>query len=215
MFRQFRSFDQTEFVVVGCDTSAGLGDYSTAVFLSKTHLDVPLVYHSKSIATDMTNSILPVLERLHDITGVKPTIAYERNNGGLFEMDRLASLNRANKYEIFQMPGYGNQTNDQTNKLGWDTNTATRPKMLSDLKDAIDNRVLIIRDKFIINELFSFITVQTTSTRRAEAEKGAHDDLVMALAIAWQLYQMVEMKKPIDSSNVVRQNAVNKAKWAI
>ena len=57
------------------------------------------------------------------------------------------------------------------------------------LKEAIDNRLLTIWDKPLINEMFAFIISQTSSSWKAQAEQGAHDDLIMALAIAWQLYQ--------------------------
>ncbi len=196
MFRQYRKIEKGEFFVVGADTSAGLSDRCAAQFLSKTRLDAPLVYHSKVIATEMTNAIFPVLNTIYDITGVKPVVAYERNNGGVFEMDRLASLNRENKFTIFEMPGYGKGVNNEGSKrLGWDTNTATRPRMLSDLKDAVDNQLLRIYDEQTISELYSFIIAKTTATEKAQAEKGAHDDLVMSLAIAWQLYQMCDIPK--------------------
>src|SRR5687767_9336314 len=124
MFRQYRSIESGEFFVVFADTSYGAGDYCAVQFLSKTKVDVPLVYHSKTIATNMTNELLPVLEKIHDIAGVKPIVAYERQNGGAFEMDRLAGLNRNNKFEIFRMPNRGNIDNPDPTKLGWDTNTA-------------------------------------------------------------------------------------------
>jgi hypothetical protein len=57
------------------------------------------------------------------------------------------------------------------------------------LKEAIDGRLLRIYDKQTISEMFSFIISQTSSSWKAQAESGAHDDLIMALAIAWQLYQ--------------------------
>ena len=189
MFRQYRPIEHGEFFVVFADTSYGAGDYCAVQFLSKTKLDVPLVYHSKTIATNMTNEIFPVLEKLFDVTGVKPVVAYERQNGGAFEMDRLAGLNRNNKFEIFKMVNRGNVDNPDATKLGWDTNTATRPTMLQDLKDAIDHSTLTIYDKPTITELYSFILVQMTSSIKAQAERGAHDDLVMSLAGAWQLYQ--------------------------
>lgn len=189
MFRQYREIQKKEFFVIFADPSAGMGDYCAVQFLSKTRLDVPLVFHSKIIATEMTNLIHPVVERLFDITEVKPTIAYERNNGGLFEMERLAALNRAGKYDIFKMPQSGRVENPDPVKLGWDTNTATRPKMLSDLKEAIDHGLLALYDKPTINELYSFVLVQTSSAYKAQAESGSHDDLIMSLAGAWQLYQ--------------------------
>ena len=189
MLNRYRKLEQGEFIVVGVDTAAGGGDYCAAQFLSKTKLDVPIVYHSKSLATEMTPILFSELERIYDITHIPPVIAYERNNGGVFEMERLAALNRLNKYRVFVMPTYGSIDNPQARKLGWDTNTATRPKMLADLKEAIDKRLIKIYDKRTINEMFSFIVVQTSTAWKAQAEKGANDDLVMALAIAWQLQQ--------------------------
>lgn len=204
MFRQYRPIEKGEFILIGADPAAGLGDYCAAHFLSKTKVDIPLIYHSKTIATDMTNLIYPVIERIFDKTGVKPVIAYERNNGGVFEMERLASMNRLGKFKLFKMPTKGRQDPPDAVKYGWDTNTATRPAMLGELKEAIDNKVLNIYDEVTITELYSFVVVQTTSTRKAQAEQGMHDDLVMSLAIAWQLYQQVDMPKTSEQiANVI------------
>lgn len=191
-FRQYREIIPGEFIVVFADTSAGGLDYSACQFLSKTKIDVPLVYHSKKLATEMTNEIFPILEKIHDITNIKPVIAYENNAGGIFELERLATLNRNYKFEIFKMPNVGKEDNPDPIKLGWSTNTSTRPRMLADLKDAIDHKALTVYDKPTINELFSFVVNQTSSIWKAQAEVGAHDDLIMSLAGAWQLYQMAE-----------------------
>jgi hypothetical protein len=191
-FRQYRKIETNEKFVVAADTSSGLGDYCAVQFLSKTKIDVPLVYHSKIIATEMTSAIFPVLEKIYDITGYKPIVAYERNAGGVFEMDRLASMNRLSKYEIYKMPTLGVINPSEPRKLGWDTNTATRPAMLTSLKEAIDNKLLRIYDKPTIEEMYSFVVVRSTATVKAQAESGMHDDLVMSLAIAWQLYQQVD-----------------------
>jgi hypothetical protein len=172
-----------------------------------------LVYHDKRLATEMTNSIFPVLERIFDTTGVKPTIAYERNNGGVFEMERLASLNRSGKFDIFRMPTFGSEDNPDPVKLGWDTTSATRPKMLSDLKEAIDKRLIMVYDVDTVNELFSFVLVQASSSWKAQAETGAHDDLVMSLAGVWQLYQNTNLT-PL-STNIPGPFAsyMNKSRW--
>lgn len=190
-WRRYREFGPGEFVVVFADTAAGGGDFCAAHFLSKDKLDIPLVYHKKVIATEMTPLIHEKLEEIFDITGVKPVIAYERNNGGFFEMDRLSTLNRHQKYVIYrEKVNQGTKYSDsQGPKLGWTTSSATRPVMLQMIKEAIDNRLLRIYDRPTINEMFSFIEVQTSTMWRAQAEKNAHDDLVMALAGAWQLYQ--------------------------
>lgn len=165
-----------------------MSDYSACQFLSKTKLDVPLVYHSKQMAREMTNVIVPVLNKIYRETGVKPLIAYERNNGGVFEMERVALMNEG-YYNVFKMPNVGKEHNPSPTRLGWDTNTATRPRMLTDLKEAIDNKLVTLYDKPTIEELYSFVITKTTTTEKAQAENGAHDDLVMSLAGAWQLQQ--------------------------
>lgn len=191
MFRRYRQYQKGEFIVVGVDTSWGGLDYCTAQFLSKTNLDVPVVYHSKVLATEMTPRIHTELERIHDQTGVRPVVAFERNNGGIAELERLATLNRNNKYTIYvERRGIGTTDEVETTiKLGWTTSSASRPTMLSMLKECIDNQLITIYDKPTINEMFAFIISQTSSSWKAQAENGAHDDLIMALAIAWQLYQ--------------------------
>lgn len=191
MFRRYRRYQPNEFIVVGVDTAWGGTDYCSAQFLSKTNLDIPTVYHSKVLASEMTPHIHSELERIYDETKVKPVVAFERNNGGIAEIERLATLNRNGKYRIYvEKSGIG--TTDvvgNTVKLGWTTSSATRPTMLSMLKEAIDNKLIQIYDKPTVNEMFSFIISQTSSAWKAQAEQGAHDDLIMALAIAWQLYQ--------------------------
>lgn len=191
MFRRYRTLQTGEFICVFADTAWGGNDYCAVQFLSKTMLDVPIVFHSKITATEMTPQIHLELEKIYDITHVKPVIAFERNNGGTAEIERLATLNRNGKYTIYQeKTNVGSTTNtNESPKLGWTTSSATRPTMLSMLKEAIDTRVLRLYDRPTINEMFSFVVVQTSSAWKAQAESGAHDDLIMSLAGAWQLYQ--------------------------
>jgi len=209
-FRKYRDFEKGEFVLCFADTAAGGGDFCAAHFLSKTKLDIPLVYHSKVIATEMTPRLHQKLEEIYDQTGVRPIVAYERNNGGFFEMDRMASLNRNQKYAIYRTKlNQGTKYGDKDSpKLGWDTNSATRPLMLGMIKEAIDQQLITIYDRPTINEMFSFIEVQTTSSWRAQAEKNAHDDLVMSLAGVWQMYQT---EKPAPTYN--RNRPKRKKNW--
>lgn len=191
-FRRYRNYEKGEFFVVFADTAWGGTDYCAVQFLSKTRLDVPVVYHSNVLATEMTPLIHTELEKIHDTTGVKPVIAFERNNGGVAEIERLAVLNRNGKYRIYEEKTYSlaDRTLEPTKrKLGWTTSSATRPTMLSMLKEAVDNKLIRIYDKPTVTEMFSFIVNQTSSSWKAQAEEGAHDDLIMALAGAWQLYQ--------------------------
>lgn len=201
MFKRYREPQAGEFFVVFADT-AGTGSDNCAVqFLSAKWLDVPIVYHSNVTASFMTPLIYEELNSIYDQTQVQSVVAFERNNGGSFELDRLARLNRYGKFRMYTMKNidpYGRQAD--TGKLGWDTNSATRPKMLGELKDAIEGDLIHVYHRQTVNELFSFII---KPSGRAEAEVGAHDDLVMALAGAWQLYQTERPIKDSGGSNVV------------
>jgi phage terminase large subunit len=187
-FRRYRPYKQGEFILVAADTSSGGGDYCAAQFLSKTNLDIPVVYHSEVTASEMTPQLHIELGRIHKETGVKPVVAYETNNGGVFELQRLATLNRDGHYIMYQQKRNVGTTEitENTIKYGFNTNSATRPAILQILKEAIDNRLIKIYDKPTINEMFAFIL---KPNGRPEAEKGAHDDLVMSLAIAYEMYQ--------------------------
>lgn len=191
MFRKYRDFHNNEFVLIFADTAWGGGDFCAAQFMSWNNLDVPQIYHKKGLASDMTPIIHNEAERIYEITKVKPVVCYERNNGGIAELERLVRLNRNQKYTIYQQrSGMGDRGNMKlTQKYGWDTSSATRPVMLSQLKEAVDNKLIRIYDKPTITEMYSFVEKQTATGWKPMAEKGAHDDLVMSLAGVWQMYQ--------------------------
>lgn len=176
--------------MVGVDTSWGGQDACCAQFLSVTRLDIPQIYHKKALGSEMTPVLHAELERIFDVTKVKPVVAVERQNGGVAEIERLVRLNRLGKYTIYQQRGsLGDRGNALSHKYGWDTSSLTRPVMLGMLKEAIDSQMIQIYDEPTINEMFSFIEKQTPTGWKPQAESGAHDDTIMALAIALQLFQ--------------------------
>lgn len=207
MFHRFRPLQQGEFIICFMDTAAGGVDYCAAQFLSHKWLDVPLVYHANVTCSYATPLIHEELKRIKKDTGIPPIVAFERNNGGNFEMDRLARLNMYGDYRIYTMKALSPTGRlEDSGKLGWDTNAATRPKMLQHLKDAIDGRLIHLYHRPTVNEMFSFII---KPTGKAEAEDGAHDDLVMALAGAWQLYQTEEPTREENGSGVVETTSMS------
>lgn len=196
MWKQYRQIKKNEFLLFAVDTASGGGDATTCQVLSKTRIDVPLVFRNLKSTTDFIPDLHRVLEANFDLTGMKPCLAFERNRGGDFLMDRMAAMNHLGKYDIFLMPDFGKDPKDKankmipgdtvvrTNKLGWDSNSSTRPKSLQELQEAVDKRLLKIYDKATLKELLSFVNING----KPQAERGSHDDLVMALAIAWQMF---------------------------
>lgn len=194
MFRQYREFQENEFIIAGGDCAQGGNDFNACQFLSVTHLDIPLVYHSRGTATNMTNAVHPVLEKIHDVTDLPPCVGFERNMGGASEMDRLEVLNRNFKYTVFKMPTIGQhkigEQAEETNSLGVATTTITRPMIMSLLKTMIDNNTIRIYDADTIDQLFSFVK---NNMGKPEAATGTFDDLVMALGIALFIREYVHV----------------------
>ena len=174
MFRLYREIDKGEFFVVAVDCAQGGIDANFGQFLSKSRVDVPLVFERNCVAAEMTPLIHEALEWLYSRTGVEPVVAFERQMGGVSAMSQLQTLNRNGHYRLYQRRKLGTIDGEvMTDVIGWDTNPQTRPQMLGDLKQAIDNKLIQIYDK----------------KGRAEAAANCHDDAVMSLAIAWQMYQ--------------------------
>ncbi|RLJ01422.1 MAG: hypothetical protein DRP08_05525 [Candidatus Aenigmatarchaeota archaeon] len=180
LIRQYRKIRKGEFFVVGVDTAAGGIDNCVAQFLSKTGTDIPLVYSENITATEATPKIKMMLDKVKEKTGIRPVVAYERNNGGVFEMERLLRMNKDDKYRGYEMMEYGTNKGRIPFKIGWETNGATRPKMLADFKEAIDNKLLRIYDQQTIDELYGFIIVQMKTRWKATADFGKHDDCFIA-----------------------------------
>lgn len=190
MFRLYRVPRPGEFFVVFIDTAGEGSDFNAGQFLSKNSVDVPLVLHYEGSITDVTPKLLPVGKYLRQKTGVRPVIAYETNNGGGYELERLNRLNKDGDFIIYCQYKLNTEGKlERTDKMGWNTNSATRPTMLTGVEDVVNNGLVTLYDLPTINEMFSFVKKMKPGGWRAEAEDGAHDDLIMSLAGAWQLYQ--------------------------
>ena len=198
MFRLYREIERGEFFVIGVDCAQGGIDANFGQFFSKSRVDVPLVFDKNCVAAEMTPLIHEALEWLYSTTGIEPVVAFERQMGGVSAMSQLQTLNRNGHYRIYQRRKLGTvQGEVLTDVIGWDTNPQTRPQMLGDLKQAIDNKLIHLYDEKTINELSKFII---NKKGRAEAASNCHDDAVMSLAIAWQLYQ----SETVPSSDCLR-----------
>ena len=198
----FRPLQKGEFILFFVDPSHGGGDNTAAQGLSHKWLDVPIVLHTPMTITAITPLIHELLIWVNSVTGVAPIVAFETNNGGDFELERLARLNRYGQYRIYTMKKLDPtaQKMIDTGILGWNTNTATRPKMLRELKDAIEGELIHVYHRMTVDECFSFII---GTSGKPEAEDNAHDDLVMSLAGVWQLYQTEQPMIDQSSGGVV------------
>ena len=208
MFTLYRKLRSGQFFVVFVDTAGEGSDYNAGHFLSKDSLDIPLVLHYEGSIVDVTPKLKAVLDWVFEETGVRPVIAYETNNGGGYELERLNRLNREQKFTIYcqYKLGSGGQL-ERTDKMGWNTNTATRPAMISGVEDLINNNLVTIYHTPTVNEMFSFVKKLKPGGWKAEAESGSTDDLILSLAGVWQLYQ-TEIKPHEEDKNDLTSGSI-------
>lgn len=209
MISQFRKPESGEFFVIGADPSEG-GDYSTFVVISKKLGDVVMVGQSKEESSQLGHSLNQVGHWFNKQTGLFPMIAVERNVGSA----AIYALKTLNYPNLYRMPAsFTTTTEEQTDNIGWLTSSSTRPKMLDDLAMAIRQKAIVIPSKQIVDELFTFI--RHVKTGKAQADTGSHDDLVMALAIAWQVYSQAETPMTDEEIQQYQPSIADKKKFRV
>ena len=82
-----------------------------------------------------------------------------------------------------------------TKAYGFRTDRITRPLILSELQAIVNDHIELINDKDTLEEMLTFVR---NEKGRPEAQQGAHDDLVMALAIAHYIRPQQDMVVKID-----------------
>jgi hypothetical protein len=203
MFTLYRPLRKDELILFFVDTAGEGSDWNYGHALSKDMLDIPMVLHHEGSIIDVTPKLKEALEWIKEQTGVQPVVCYETNNGGGYELERLSRLNTLQKYTVYRQYQLNPSTKEleRTEKLGWNTNSASRPTMLQGVEDLINSHLVTIYDPVTVTQMSSFVKHRTPSGWRAEAETGAHDDAIMSLAGVWQLYQ-TERKPESDYDDV-------------
>ncbi len=171
-----------QYVVAG-DPAEGLehGDKSAAVVIDKKSNNTVCIYNH-NIPPDRFEEDLIKMGSFYN----NSIIACESKGYG-YSINQGLYKNYGKVYrKIKTKRGYVEQTQD----LGWNTNSVTRPQMLSQLASEIENNSTELVDKDLINQAWTFIN--NLKRGQPEAEKGKADDLIMARAIAGQ----VRMEQP-------------------
>lgn len=110
----------------------------------------------------------------------KALIALE-NNFSTYPTQKLMELNYPNQYVRKKEDVYNNK---YEKSFGFRTTSITRPYILGNLQEIVHDSIEVIQDIDTLREMLTFII---NDKGRAEAEEGYHDDLVMALAIAYYI----------------------------
>ena len=77
-------------------------------------------------------------------------------------------------------------------RLGFKTTSISRPRILAGLQTIILENVNLINDKDTLEEMLVFVR---NEKGRPEAKEGEHDDLVMGLAIAYDIREQQQFEE--------------------
>lgn len=159
--------------VIGADVALGVGqDYSVAVVMNKQH-QVVAMYRNNRIDPSAWGELLFYLGRYYN----NALLAVESNSMGIATLQRLDQMGYVNLYRQTKM---ANVSNEEGERLGFRTTSATKPAIIGNLKNLIENEELYIPDAHMIQELKDYISTETGKT---EAAPGCYDDTVISLAI--------------------------------
>lgn len=159
--------------IIGVDPAEGQGeeaDNSCFEVIDQNTCEQVAEFYSNTCPPHVFSQILAMVGTTYNTA----LIVVESQNAGLTVLSKLE--------HDFQ---YGNIFHTVQNKkesAGVKTTRANRPMFLETIHTRLTNRSMVIRSKRFVKELGTF--VYNKQTKRAEAEKGYHDDAIMAMCLA-------------------------------
>lgn len=164
--------------VVGVDTSDGMGgDPGAAIVRERKTGRHVATLHGQFRPWELARATAALAVKYNGAT-----LAVERNNHGHAVLRAL---------QVEQK--YANIFCDSDEKPGWNNTSISRPASLDAMEQAHREGTWESPDKALLGELRTFVV---NASGKAEAQKGAHDDLVMADMITWDVLQRAVPKVP-------------------
>lgn len=166
-----------KYYAIGADVAEGKaeGDYSVGM-VGSDDFKVHCMWYGH-IDPDLFGEELVKLAKYYN----QAYLGVENNNHGLAT---IKAIQKKEYWNLYFTKTYDRITDKTTQKVGWNTNSKTKPLMIDKLKEFIREMYLDIPFKIVIMEMLSYIICDDGSTN---AQQGSHDDTVMALAIMLQM----------------------------
>lgn len=182
--------------VIGADPAEGTieGDYSCAQVLDRRTFEQVAVWHGKC-DPDIFGRELNKLGMYYN----EAMLAPENNSMGIAVVLVLRDLYYPNLYIREKA---GSIEEKLLPEFGWKTDMKTKPFLITSTGRAIRDKLIMLHDEATLMELFSY---QYDESGAANATTGAHDDRVIALMIAIEIYNRtpVEDRRGNDIAHVV------------
>lgn len=116
-------------------------------------------------------------------------------NFSIYPIKKLEELGYHNLYVREQEDTF---TGAIRKSFGFKTTAVTRPVIISQLIEAMREGIDLVNDRTTLEEMLTFVRNEAKKLR-PEAEEGAHDDCVMALAIAWYIRDQQRMTAKVKA----------------
>lgn len=190
-FRIYKDFVSDHRYAGGADVAGGVGlDSSTSVFIDFDTIPAQVV------GTSDNNEIKPEtfgdeLKRQGDIFGTC-LLAPEQNNHGHATIGRLKQIYDNDKLHKTQRKDTVEEYTGKAIEYGWNTNSATKPKMLFAFAKAVEDGLICLNDAALIAECRSYSRNDLMDKDVDVRLTTKHYDLLMAAAIAWQMKDFAE-----------------------
>jgi hypothetical protein len=179
---------------LGADVSEGIGkDSSTIVVVDFTYIKPKVVAEFNSNRIDPVNFAYEIKNGGTMYGGC--LVAPENNYYGHTTIQTLKSM----YFNIYTEEKRDKQTNQISEKLGWKTTSVTKPKIIFDLVDAVNKDEIEVPSKWLVDEMRTY-TQDDIAQIKFDEEQTRHWDRLIALAIAWQMRDKVQLN--IDPETV-------------
>ena len=162
---------------VGGDACSGSGlDNAGLVARDKECNDIVAVFHAKCDPDELAYRAMTLGSLLNNAR-----VAIENDKFGFAANEKLRTIYG----NVYIQRTFNKVQNKVIEKIGWETTAITRPLMLGQMQAEIREGSLMLMHERLIRESMTFI--KNPKTKKAEAEEGFNDDLVISCAIAGQI----------------------------
>lgn len=169
----YEELNTRETYYIGADVGQGVQrDFSVAQVCNSKREQVA-VWRGQ-VDPDYFGTILAHLGRYYN----DAQVICERNGPGI--LTNRVLYKDENYPWVYQETVYDKTTDTETTHIGFLTSEKSKPLVINELRAHVRTGEITIRDQVTLDEMRSYIV---TETGRMEAEKGSHDDTVIALAL--------------------------------
>lgn len=191
-----------ETYAIGCDPTAGGGkDPAAAVVLKYKTGEIVSILHG-SLDPNTFSEELWKLGQFYN----QACLCIEENYHGLTVIMKLVSMKY---YNLYRREEFDNVSRKMKKTIGFLTTGTTKIVITDNMSIALKLGDIKVTSQEVLNELSTFINVlkkasdgRYVHTNRREAQSDCHDDLVMALALAYEVIRSRPMAKDNEQYQV-------------